>query len=117
MANRVADLSRLRLACWAPVKIVNHIGSRYMCPQALAGKSLPTIKKVDGKDQLELLQGITSAFRPGILTCLMVSWAGLQRFSPSQWGISTPTYSLLSAGRLWCWQYNPHGRAGWPQDR
>ena len=44
-----------------------------MCLQALAGKSLPTIKKVDGKDQLELLQGITSAFRPGILTCLMVS--------------------------------------------
>ena len=54
--------------------------------QALAGKSLPTIKKVDGKDQLELLQGITSAFRPGILTCLMVSWAGLQHFSPCPWG-------------------------------
>ena len=55
-----------------------------ICLQALAGKSLPTIKKVDGKDQLELLQGITSAFRPGILTCLMVSQAGLQHFSPSQ---------------------------------
>ncbi len=79
-------LSRLRLACWAPVNTVDHIVSQNMCLQALAGKSMPTIKKVDGKDQLELLQGITSAFRPGILTCLMVIWAGLQHFSPSQWG-------------------------------
>ena len=83
MVNRAVALSRLRLACRAPVKTVDHIISQCMCLQALAGKSLPTIKKVDGKDQLELLQGITSAFRPGILTCLMVSWAGLHCCSPS----------------------------------
>ena len=86
MVNRVVALSRLRLACWAPVNTVDHIVPQDMCLQALAGKSMPTIKKVDGKDQLELLQVITSAFRPGILTCLMVIWAGLQHFSPSQWG-------------------------------
>lgn len=35
------------------------------------------MKQVGGKQQLELLQGISGAFRPAILTCLMgVSGAG-----------------------------------------
>jgi ABC-type multidrug transport system ATPase subunit len=46
-------------------------------PGEMQGKSAPNINKVHGKQMLELLRGITSAFRPGILTCLMgVSGAG-----------------------------------------
>lgn len=38
---------------------------------------LPNVHNMDGKVQLELLRGISGAFRPGILTCLMgVSGAG-----------------------------------------
>lgn len=38
---------------------------------------LPNVHDMDGKVQLELLRGISGAFRPGILTCLMgVSGAG-----------------------------------------
>ena len=37
----------------------------------------PNIKQLNGKPQLELLRGISGAFRPGVLTCLMgVSGAG-----------------------------------------
>ncbi len=35
------------------------------------------VKEFKGKPQLELLRGISGAFRPGVLTCLMgVSGAG-----------------------------------------
>ena len=38
---------------------------------------LPNVHDMGGKVQLELLRGISGAFRPGILTCLMgVSGAG-----------------------------------------
>ena len=39
----------------------------------MIGKGLPQVGQKDGKEMLELLQGISGAFRPGILTCLMVS--------------------------------------------
>ena len=43
----------------------------------MANRDLPTIKDVDGKKMLELLCGISGAFRPGVLTALMgVSGAG-----------------------------------------
>ncbi|KAK9829075.1 hypothetical protein WJX72_003763 [[Myrmecia] bisecta] len=46
-------------------------------PSEMANKDLPTIKTINGKKQLELLQGISGAFRPGVLTSLMgVSGAG-----------------------------------------
>ena len=41
--------------------------------QGMVGKGLPQVGQKDGKEMLELLQGISGAFRPGILTCLMVS--------------------------------------------
>lgn len=45
--------------------------------QEMQGKGLPNVSEVSGKHQLELLRGISGAFRPGILTCLMgVSGAG-----------------------------------------
>ena len=45
--------------------------------QEMQGKGLPNVSEVAGKSQLELLRGISGAFRPGILTCLMgVSGAG-----------------------------------------
>lgn len=41
------------------------------------GPENASVKQVKGKAQLELLQGINGAFRPGVLTCLMgVSGAG-----------------------------------------
>lgn len=47
------------------------------CPSEMQGKGLPNVSDVDGKSQLELLRGISGAFRPGVLTCLMgVSGAG-----------------------------------------
>ena len=43
----------------------------------MQGKGLPNVSDMNGKSQLELLRGISGAFRPGILTCLMgVSGAG-----------------------------------------
>ena len=43
----------------------------------MQGKGLPNVSEMNGKSQLELLRGISGAFRPGILTCLMgVSGAG-----------------------------------------
>ena len=37
----------------------------------------PNVREFKGKPQLELLRGISGAFRPGVLTCLMgVSGAG-----------------------------------------
>ena len=43
----------------------------------MQGKGLPNVSNMNGKSQLELLRGISGAFRPGILTCLMgVSGAG-----------------------------------------
>lgn len=45
--------------------------------QEMQGKGLPNVSEMNGKSQLELLRGISGAFRPGILTCLMgVSGAG-----------------------------------------
>ena len=45
--------------------------------QEMQKSGLPNVHDMDGKVQLELLRGITGAFRPGILTCLMgVSGAG-----------------------------------------
>ena len=45
--------------------------------QAMADLQLPTIKTMEGKKVLELLVGISGAFRPGVLTALMgVSGAG-----------------------------------------
>ena len=41
--------------------------------QGMIGKGLPQVGQKAGKEMLELLQGISGAFRPGILTCLMVS--------------------------------------------
>ena len=40
--------------------------------QEMSGKSLPQVGQKNGKEMLELLQGISGAFRPAILTCLMV---------------------------------------------
>ena len=43
----------------------------------MAELQLPTIKAMEGKKVLELLVGISGAFRPGVLTALMgVSGAG-----------------------------------------
>ena len=43
----------------------------------MAELQLPTIKTMEGKKVLELLVGISGAFRPGVLTALMgVSGAG-----------------------------------------
>ena len=48
--------------------------SMAVCIQGMAGDN---IKELNGKPQLELLRGISGAFRPGVLTCLMgVSGAG-----------------------------------------
>ncbi len=45
--------------------------------QEMQGKGLSNVSEVSGKHLLELLRGISGAFRPGILTCLMgVSGAG-----------------------------------------
>ena len=45
--------------------------------QEMQGKGLPNVSDMNGKSQLELLRGISGAFRPGVLTCLMgVSGAG-----------------------------------------
>ena len=44
-----------------------------VCVQEMSGKSLPQVGQKNGKEMLELLQGISGAFRPAILTCLMVS--------------------------------------------
>ena len=50
--------------------------------QEMQGKDLPQIKEVGGKKMLELLCGISGAFRPGILTSLMgVSGAGRASWS------------------------------------
>ncbi|DBB05992.1 hypothetical protein WJX82_004698 [Trebouxia sp. C0006] len=47
------------------------------CPPEMQGKGLSNVSEVSGKHLLELLRGISGAFRPGILTCLMgVSGAG-----------------------------------------
>ena len=44
--------------------------------QEMSGKGHPQVVQKDGKgDMLQLLQGISGAFRPSILTCLMVSAA------------------------------------------
>ena len=43
-----------------------------MWMQGMVGKGLPQVGQKGGKEMLELLQGISGAFRPGILTCLMV---------------------------------------------
>ena len=49
----------------------------YAILQAMADMDLPTIKTMEGKKMLELLCGISGAFRPGVLTALMgVSGAG-----------------------------------------
>lgn len=45
--------------------------------QEMADMDMPTIHEMNGKKQLELLVGISGAFRPGVLTALMgVSGAG-----------------------------------------
>ena len=47
------------------------------CPSEMANQDLPNVNEKNGKKMLELLRGISGAFRPGILTCLMgVSGAG-----------------------------------------
>ncbi|KAK9788281.1 hypothetical protein WJX73_004447 [Symbiochloris irregularis] len=47
------------------------------CPPEMASQNLPNVNEKNGKKMLELLRGISGAFRPGILTCLMgVSGAG-----------------------------------------
>ena len=53
------------------------IGVSHAILQAMADMELPTIKTMEGKKVLELLCGISGAFRPGVLTALMgVSGAG-----------------------------------------
>ena len=47
--------------------------------QEMVNSGLPSVGQRDGKTMLELLRGISGAFRPGILTCLMgVSGAGIR---------------------------------------
>ena len=52
------------------------------CPAEMVGQGLPNVSQKNGKHMLELLRGISGAFRPSILTCLMgVSGAGLSHFA------------------------------------
>ena len=53
--------------------------------QEMAGKGLPQVGQKNGKEMLELLQGISGAFRPGILTCLMVGAQPLSSTGSAQW--------------------------------
>ena len=47
------------------------------CPPDMQGRDLPNVNEKNGKQMLELLRGISGAFRPGFMTCLMgVSGAG-----------------------------------------
>ena len=47
------------------------------CPPDMQNRGLPNVNEKNGKQMLELLRGISGAFRPGVMTCLMgVSGAG-----------------------------------------
>ena len=95
----------------------------------MAGKGLPQVGQKNGKEMLELLQGISGAFRPGILTCLMVGapclhssckWLLVARACccTSCWVARDMLMQLgCAAGSVWSWENHPHGRAGRTQDR
>ena len=55
------------------ISCLNESSDYIVCVQEMSGKSLPQVGQKNGKEMLELLQGISGAFRPAILTCLMVS--------------------------------------------
>ena len=56
------------------------------------------IKEVQGKPQLELLRGISGAFRPGVMTCLMgVSGAGKTTLMDVLAGRKTSKHSAILA--------------------
>ena len=44
-----------------------------MLPQRMAGKGLPQVRQRNGREMLELLRDVSGLFRPGTLSCLMVS--------------------------------------------
>ena len=59
----------------------------------------PNVKDFKGKPQLELLRGISGAFRPGVLTCLMgVSGAGKTTLMDVLAGRKTSEPTLLGLG-------------------
>ena len=77
----------------------------------MVGQNLPNVSEIGGKHQLELLRGISGAFRPGILTCLMgVSGAGTAAVhtrnvhEPSQ---TLPVACRLELPRRLVWQNLP----------
>ena len=96
--------------------------------QEMQGKGLPNVSEVAGKSQLELLRGISGAFRPGILTCLMgVSGAGkttlMDVLSGRKTGKVLPDGTLTDAaywlphGSLRHSQNHPHGCLLWQEHR
>lgn len=73
--------------------------------QEMQGKGLPNVSEMNGKSQLELLRGISGAFRPGVLTCLMgVSGAGkttlMDVLSGRKTGQSNTVFQVLPSESL-----------------
>ena len=60
----------------------------------------PNVREFKGKPQLELLRGISGAFRPGVLTCLMgVSGAGKTTLMDVLAGRKTSKTASTESGR------------------
>ena len=64
----------------------------------------PNVRDFKGKPQLELLRGISGAFRPGVLTCLMgVSGAGKTTLMDVLAGRKTSKTTSRTVGFLGGW--------------
>ena len=117
MVDCLVALSRLRLACWVPVKFVDQMVST-MYASAGPGRQISAYHQEGGwQGSAGAVTGHHQRFPPWHPHLPHGELGRLATLQPMPVGLSTVTCGSLSAGCLWRWQDNSHGRVGWSQDR